>query len=137
MSFINPIVQPGERDGVLATQALIRMSMVIGVLLFGAVVWFLRRNDAGPYASSDFPLAAIMPFALGAGLVGAFVMRSVVGHAVSPAERFSRLLIGWAIGEAVALLGGVHYFMTGDPKWFLGGLFAFLIALVLLPLRRD
>jgi len=134
MSYINPTVPPPRQaPNVLP---LIRMGMTAGVLLLGGVLWFLDRQGRVPPAP-DTVLTAAMPFALGALLAGAIAMRFVVTKAADAAQRSTYLIIGWAIGETAALFGGAHWMLTGNPRWYVIGLFVYLSALVLLPLRRD
>ncbi|MEM6645668.1 MAG: hypothetical protein AAF730_05410 [Bacteroidota bacterium] len=50
----------------------------------------------------------------------------------------SLVLVGWAVGEGGALLGAIHYLLTGSLSVFIGGAVVLLLALfVLLPLPAD
>ena len=136
MSYINRVVPPPPPpDQQILVQRLIRMAFLLGLLAFGAVIWFTQRAGREPF-SPDTPLTTFVPYVLGAALAGTIAMRFVVAKA-SDAQRPQYLLIGWAIGEAAALLGGVHWLMTGNPRWYVIGMFVFLSALVLHPLRRE
>lgn len=138
MSYINPTVPPAADGPSTAHLGLIRMSFLAGVLLFGAIAWLLDRAGKIPLApDADTPLTAIMPYALGALLAGAIAMRFVAAKAENPGQRAGYLLAGWGIGQAAGMLGGVHWMFTGHPRWYVIGLFVFLSALVLLPLRRE
>ena len=134
MSDIDPTVQPPRAP---STLPLIRIAMTIGVLGFGAVIWFLTTRMGRVPPSPDTPLTGLMPYLLGAMLAGAIAMRFVAAKAVNTAQHASYLIIGWAIGEAAALLGGAHWLLTGNPRFYLIGVFVFLSALVLLPLTRE
>lgn len=134
MSYINPTVQPPR---VPSTLPLIRIAMTIGVLGFGAVIWFMTTRMGRVPPSPDTALTALMPYPLGLMLAGAIAMRFVAAKAVNPAQRAGYLIMGWAIGEAAALLGGAHWLLTGNPRFYLIGVFVFLSALVLLPLTRE
>jgi len=46
-------------------------------------------------------------------------------------------IIGWAIGEAVAIFGAVYYYMLGVPTWYVMGLAFMLGVFALFPVRRD
>ena len=136
MSYINQTVPPPESGEQIAVQRLIRMSFVAGALLFGAVIWLMQNKLGGAPIQPDTPLTPLMPYLLGAALAGTIAMRIVVAKATE-AQRFQYLLIGWAIGDAAALLGAVHWLMTGNPRWFFIGMFVLLGALVLHPLKRE
>ena len=45
-------------------------------------------------------------------------------------------IIGWAIGEAVALFGGVHYFLSGRPSWYINGVVFLVATFVIFPIAR-
>lgn len=136
MSYINPTVPPPPPGQQLRTMTMIRMAMTAGVLIFGGVILLLGRLGRVP-PSPDTTLTTFMPYLLGALLAAAIAMRFVLAKAADDAQRASYLIIGWAIGEAAALLGGAHWMLTGNPRWYIIGVFVFLSALVLLPLSRE
>ena len=121
-----------------AALALIRISLLLGVLLFGAVSWFLHRDPARQPTS---PESLVM---IRRAMVGVWVLAIAALLALRPrlsrlaeGARRSYLLVAWAIGEAAALIGGVHYFLSGDLRSFLGGLVVMLGAFLLFPIRRE
>jgi hypothetical protein len=67
----------------------------------------------------------------------ALAMRGRTNRETNDAQRNSRLLTLWAVGEAPALLGGVIFFVTGEPQSYVLGLFAMLTTLMLLPIARP
>jgi hypothetical protein len=113
----------------------IRFAMLAGVLLFGGVVLFMRRSGtapAMPEASQDMLLLmgrVLWVLAIG----GCIVLYQAVGRA--SAARASQLhIIGWALGESVALFGAAIWFLTGTPSWYVPGLtFLVLTFLVFRP----
>ena len=138
MSYINPAVPSGTPNPKVVTLGIIRISFLAGVLAFGAVAWFVNSRRAEPPAiTGDHPMAMAMPFVLAAALIAIIALRVAAGRAASDEQRSTMLLVGWAVGEMSALAGGAFYLLSGDPKWYVGGLFVFLLGLVLLPLRRD
>jgi ABC-type Mn2+/Zn2+ transport system permease subunit len=64
------------------------------------------------------------------------VLRARLARLTESAGR-SVLIIAWAIGEAAALFGGVYYFLSGEPQWFIIGLFLMLASFILFPIRRT
>jgi hypothetical protein len=133
------VTGPGRpRAGGAAALALIRISLLLGVLLFGAVTWFIHR-DATRQPSDPELVAALrraMLAAWGLAIVALLALRPRIGRLTGGAHR-SLLVIAWAIGEAAALFGGVHYFLSGDARSFLGGLIVMLGAFLLYPVRRE
>lgn len=130
---------PGQpRPTSEATLALIRISLLLGVLLFGAVSWFLHRDPTwrpgDPAALRMLQRAMLAQWVLAIAMLLFFRTRldRTTGQA-----RSTLLLIGWAIGESAALFGGVHFFLSGDILSFLGGLVVMMAGLLLFPIRRG
>ena len=121
----------------VAQLALIRLSLLLGVLLFGGVIYFLHRDPSWrPQPGGNAAAIRMATYVVWAAVVvGALVLRGL--HARAPeAERPTFAILGWALGEAAALLGGVYYFLTDDPRRYLIGVFFLLAAFILFPLRR-
>ena len=115
----------------------IRISFLAGVLMFGAVIWFLRRGESAP-TTDDPRLLDIMSFAaLIVGGAGILIMRRVIGGTTTAEKYASAAVVGWAFGELAALGGGVHYMLTGDPTRYVIGVMVMLVSFVLIPLRRT
>ena len=121
-----------------ASLFLIRLSLLMGVLLFGGVTWFLRSQaDPVPARAPDPTLEWII---LGAWIVATAGIIFVSGKyraAELRARRVTYAIVGWALGEMAAMSGGVHYFITGSPRRFGLGLIIFGMALLLFPIPRD
>jgi hypothetical protein len=128
-------IRPRGSDAVFA---LIRISLLLGVLLFGAVTWFVHRNPSWRPQSPDAlrPLRVVMLAGWVAAIIALIALRPRLGRLTDDARR-TFLVICWAIGEGAALLGAVHYFLSGDPLSFLGGLVVMMAALLLYPIRRE
>ena len=122
-----------------ATLGVIRLALLAGVLAFGVLTWFTHRGPewaggpravAGPLPTISLALSVVLAIAI------AFVRRAA--FATRDAARYGTLcIVGWAMGEAAALAGGVHYFLSNDPSRYLIGLFVMLLSFVLIPLRRT
>jgi len=114
---------------------LIRLALITGVLMFGAVILFVHRQPS--WKPGVLPSAigyALLAYAIVAVLV-ARAMRGRVLREPEPQRRASLLLIGWAVGEGAALLGAVIFFVTGQGQWYLLGLLAMLTVFAFLPIR--
>lgn len=113
----------------------IRLAMMGGVLLFGGVSWFLTRN---PEWSAPEPgmaeqlagIARITWIVVGIALV---VMFLKFRDSTSAARASSVAILAWALGETLALLGGVVFFLTALPGWYVAGVVALTLTFVAFP----
>lgn len=133
---MDEIGTPGAGRGMPPTVLrIVRMAMLAGVVLFGGVVTVLVRNDP-PQAPQ---IARALVYANIAFLVGTAIGLLVLQrrHAAErdPAARTTLNMIAWALGEATALFGGVHYMLVGSPIPFLVGLGMLLASFALVPIR--
>lgn len=114
---------------------LIRLALVAGVLLFGAVIVIVQRQPGWTPSS--------LPSALGFGLLAyalfaiaiISVMRRRIARESDPQRRGSLVLAASAVGEAAGLFGGVLFLLTGQSQWYLIGLAAMAISFALLGVR--
>lgn len=119
----------------------IRAALLAGVLLFGAVCWFVvRQRGGGPMPGVDtsaFSVLRVMVPVLGfAALSVAIAIRVVIARTREEARRNSLRIIAWAVGEAAALAGGVYFLELGDPRLYLIGATAMLATFIVVPLRQ-
>lgn len=121
--------------------AVIRFSLLAGVLLFGGVCWFTTNQRGGPPADADPHLFAAFAMVVPALCLGALaiaaVLRGRVARERDPQMRDSLRMISWAAGEGSALAGAVHYFNTGDPKLYVFGVVTLLATFIIVPLRES
>jgi hypothetical protein len=122
--------------------ALVRFALLGGVLLFGAVCWFVTdQRGGGPQADADPAALAVFRVLVPALCLGAIavatVLRGRVARERDAAKRDSLRMIAWAVGEGTALMGGVYYFKLGDPKLYVLGVVAMLATFIILPLRET
>ncbi|MGI9076613.1 MAG: hypothetical protein ACR2G6_04660 [Gemmatimonadaceae bacterium] len=122
----------GRRD-----LALIRISLLIGVIIFGALTWWLQRTGERPPSDlSALRKLQMVGFAFwGTAFALLVFLRTRLGS-VSDSARRSYLVISWGVAEAVALFGGVVYFLFGDARWYIAGLFFMIGAFLVFPLRK-
>jgi hypothetical protein len=113
--------------------------MMGGVLLFGGVSWFLHQTPE--WSPSDPALAVqltmvgrIVWIAAGLALAFMFVKFRDVSN---PAQASSVAIIAWALGETLALFGGVVFFLTAAAGWYIGGIVALTLAFVAFPAPAD
>lgn len=121
-----------------ASLGVIRLSLLAGVLAFGAVTWFMHRDEAwsGPARppGGTFAMVALAVSIL--AIAGILFARRQVTTTRDAAKYGSWCVLGWAFGEVAALTGGVYYFLTDDPGRYLLGVLVMLLSFVLIPLRR-
>jgi hypothetical protein len=131
---------PARRPAPAATLPLIRVALLAGVLIFGAVTWWLHRQGRLEVVSAGElrPLrqaGAVVWLAAIVAEVVLFVVR-LRARERDPARLQSQRIMAWSAGEAVALFGGVYYFRSADPQWFVYGLIFFLGVLMVFPARE-
>ncbi|MBV6521875.1 MAG: hypothetical protein MNPFHGCM_02019 [Gemmatimonadaceae bacterium] len=105
----------------------IRLSMIAGILAFGAATWLLRRNGGTPIASvGPELLLTIGKFVWGAAVLGCFVLFVRLRQVRTESQYRSLSIVGWALCEATAIYGGVFYLLTGSAYWYQMGV-AFMV----------
>ena len=120
-------VHGGRRcEGVAADPSLL--------LVFGAVVWFLRRSDEPPFAVDPRGLrlaGQAVWAAVTLGTLGLFLAAA----RVSPERRATFAVIAWALGESTAIYGGLFWLLLGDPQWYVYGVGCLLLTYFIFPIR--
>lgn len=112
---------------------LIRLSLIAGVLMFGAIVTFVHRPGQAPGAIPAAVEYALVAYAILVVSV-AVILRGRVGRTAEPERRAALLIVGWAIGESAALFGGVILSFTGQAQWYALGFLAMVCTFALLPI---
>ena len=115
---------------------IIRMALLSGVVMFGAVVTYLLREGrpATPEAAQSLQYVNIA-FLIGAAMGVMYLQRRHEAEQ-DPARRSTWNIIAWALGEATAMFGGVHYLLSGSPIPYLVGLAMLLASFVLVPIKE-
>ncbi|HEU0300120.1 MAG TPA: hypothetical protein VFR37_11710 [Longimicrobium sp.] len=115
---------------------IIRMALLGGVVMFGLVVTYLQRQERpdAPEAAQALQYVNIA-FLVGAA-AGVMYLQKKHEAERDPARRSTWNIIAWALGEATAMFGGVHYLLSGSPIPYLVGLAMLLAAFVLVPIRE-
>jgi hypothetical protein len=109
--------------------------MMGGVLLFGGVSWFITRTPdwtAPPPGVGDqlTSMARIVWIVAGVALVVLFL--KFRDHTnVSRASNVA--ILSWALGETLALFGGVVFFLTSGAGWYVAGVIALALTFVAFP----
>jgi hypothetical protein len=116
---------------------MIRISLLLGVLMFGGVTYYMRSDPGweAPAAETLRPLRIAMLCAWIVAILLLLGLRLRLSQRTNVTGN-SLLMIAWSIGEAAALFGGVYYFQSGQASWFISGLFIMLSAFILFPIRR-
>ncbi|HEX6534651.1 MAG TPA: hypothetical protein VF041_08635 [Gemmatimonadaceae bacterium] len=126
---------PTEAE-LLRPLGLVRIALLLGVLMFGAVIWWNSRQ--APPAPTTLTPTALRGLVLGLAVVALITMigvRVMLGRVRGARRRGTLCIVAWAAGEAAALAGGVYYFAFHDPQWYVVGLFVLITSFVVVPLR--
>jgi hypothetical protein len=123
-----------------ATQLLvIRTALLGGLLLFGAITWYMAGRGSTPMATPEQTrLYGFIFVALAASaVVGMIVMRTRLEKAADAKQLMSLYIIGYALAEGAALFGGVVWFIGGPREWYIAGLIVVVAGYQILPVRRE
>ena len=128
---------PGARSS-LGKLAAIRMSILLGVILFGAVAWYQRRQPewVQPEGIRMRPLRLTGMVIWGVAVAALIGMRLKFAREVEGGSSIRILIIAWALAEVPALFGAVFYYLTGDITLFAAGVAALVVSFVLFPVAR-
>ena len=120
-----------------ATLRILRFALLGGVVLFGVVIAYLTGSGG---IEPDPALGRIMGifFAIEAIVcVGTLAMIRSRWERTDPARRGAATLVGWAIAEGAALIGGVCWLFGGARVFYFTGVALLVAALLLLPASDD
>jgi len=115
----------------------IRASLLTGVLIFGGITYYIHSQAPPTWDGNVQTLTWAVLGIWGAITATLVVVGRMYRKADARDQRASLAIAGWALGEAAALMGGIHYFLTGSPQRYGYGLIIFVIALVMFPIPRD
>ena len=118
------------------TLALIRIALLVGVLVFGGIVWYLQRSGDLTYSVDPRGLRAAGQAVWGLMTLGTLGLFLTAGR-VTPERRAAFSVIAWALGEATAIYGGLFWMMLGDSQWYLYGVACLLLTYFIFPIRNT
>lgn len=116
---------------------IIRLALVTGVLLFAGLTTWMRTSGQLPEPTEALR-ANLVYFRYATWAAAAFALlwalfwKARAEAAMTESGVHRALIIGWAPGEATALLGTVTYFQGGEPASMAFGVLAFLVVLLIL-----
>ena len=118
------------------TLALIRIALLVGVLVFGGIVWYLQRSGDLTYSVDPRGLRVAGQAVWGLMTLGTLGLFLGAGRA-TPERRAAFSVIAWALGEATAIYGGLFWMMLGDSQWYLYGVACLLLTYFIFPIRNT
>ncbi|HUQ81014.1 MAG TPA: hypothetical protein VM076_07755 [Gemmatimonadaceae bacterium] len=116
------------------TLALIRIALLVGVLVFGGIVWYLRRMGDASYPVDPRGLRVAGQAVWGLMTLGTLGLFLAAARATAE-RRAAFSVIAWALGEATAIFGGLYWMMLGDMQWYLYGVACLLLTYFIFPVR--
>ena len=117
--------------------AFIRAALWAGVLMFGAVAWFMHQRGVFPAKPQPHGLTLAQLWLSVMAVVAAFMLRRRAIDAPDAQSRATWTIQLWALGEVAALFGGVLYLLSNEPQWYGLGLLAMATVFSLVPLPRQ
>lgn len=124
-----PLPHPAVR-----TLALVRVTILTGALLIGGIIWFLQRDPSWIPTGPRFPVQPIAVGLWAAAIVSVLGLRLAWGRTKDVKRRVHFSIMALAVAEAPALYGAVVYFLSGDPRLYLTGVFLMLTTLIVFPI---
>jgi hypothetical protein len=118
------------------TLALIRIALLVGVLVFGGIVWYLQRSSDLTYSVDPHGIRVAGQAVWGLMTLGTLGLFLAAGRA-TPERRATFSVIAWALGEATAIYGGLFWMMLGDSQWYLYGVACLLLTYFIFPIRNT
>jgi hypothetical protein len=119
---------------------LIRTALLAGLLVFGGVTWYMRRQpDALVLPPERARLYGYVFVAMAAAaLTALFVLRRRLQApgGLTEMAAVQTYIIGYAIAEGTALFGGVTWFLGGSQQWYVAGILLMVASFQVLPVRR-
>ena len=118
---------------------IIRIALLSGVLVFGAVAYVVRSGGTAPALGVEgartmrYVGMAVWAVAL-AGLVG---MRLVFRERIERGRDTQLPVVAWALAEGPALFGGAFYLLAGDATIYVAGVVGLLAAFALFPVPQS
>lgn len=140
LTFSHPPLRPGATMATtsqLNPAALIRAALWIGVLMFGAVAWFMHQRGTFPVRPQPHALNLSQLWLSVMAVVVALMLRRRAIEGPDAQTRSTWTIQLWALGEGAALFGGVLYLLSNEPQWYGLGLLAMATVFVLVPLPRQ
>jgi hypothetical protein len=125
-----------EATSTTRTLGLIRIALLVGVLVFGLVVWFLRRSGETTFSVDPRGLRVAGQAVWAAATLGTLGLFVAAGRA-PPDRRSAFAVIAWALGESTAIYGGLFWMLLGDPQWYLYGVGCLLLTYFIFPIRGS
>ena len=114
---------------------LIRIALLSGVLVFGAVAYVVRMNASQPSLAGD---GAHTMRLVGMGvwivaLLGLIGMRLALRERIERGRDTQLPIIAWALAEGPAVFGGAFFLLTGDWTIYACGVVGLVAAFALFP----
>ena len=113
----------------------IRLAMLGGVLLFGGVSWFLTHTP--DWTAPEPGVADQLTMITRSTWVIVGVVLTILflkfRDSTNPARASSVAILAWALGETLALLGGVVFFLTSATAWYIAGVIALCLTFFAFP----
>ena len=121
------------------TLSVIRVTLLAGVVIFGVVgIYLTKGGSLEPLEEQTLEVLRMAFVAILAAVGAAMFIFWRKRVALKPEDDPSTLNItGWALGESVALFGGVILLLSGDISYYLIGVVVMLVSFIFFPIPAD
>lgn len=112
--------------------SVVRLGLLGGTTMLGLVAWVIAGSEGmAPELFSSIGEYAPM------GMTALFVVLAIGIWVVRTQRRATggSPIVGWALAEGMAILGGIYFLLVGDPTFWIFGLAVQLfVSFVLMPI---
>jgi hypothetical protein len=107
--------------------------------MFGAVAIYVSKNSGSQLVARETIEALEYAYAamLFVVAVAVYLLRRRRLLATESGTVFRLNIVGWALGESLALLGGVMLLVSGNVVYYLVGVVMMLVSFVFFPIPSD
>ena len=134
-----PPLPPPRRQTTPQTLRLVRLALLLGPVLIGAVFAFLTMQT-GPFLDDAATLETLRLAFIGVAVlaaVGVFLIQGRRARADTFQRQATLCIAGWVLAESAATLGAVYLLLSGSGLVFLIGLLVLGLAFLLLPIPES
>lgn len=114
---------------------IIRAALLMGILIFGGVIWYLHLLGPRPPLADDtrsmLSIVFLVLFVTDVAMIS--VIRLLQSRTLEYQQKAMLAIVAWALAEGLALFGGVIYLLTAQRLSYLIGTAVLILSFLLVP----